>query len=87
MNYRDFLKNNTEYEKMIMDNYQILNKINISTKKKKFPYNVLQLRVEPTYKTIYMEMIEGKKFYDKNFPKKGFKGGFTNNEKIMLYFY
>jgi hypothetical protein len=77
MSLQKFLEENIDYDEMIMDNYKLLNEVNLPSKKKRFPYNVLRLTVEPTYKSISIEHIKGRNFYEK-------KGG---NNKIFICFY
>lgn len=78
MSLKEFIENNLDYNNLLISNYQLLNEINIPTKIKKFPYNILHLSVEPTYKTISMEYIKGKNFYEK-------KGGFPDEILVFLY--
>ncbi len=77
MTLEKFLEDHTQYDEILMNNYKILNEINVPSKKKRFPYNILHLTVRPTYKSISLEYIKGKNFSEK-------KGG---NNKIFIYLY
>ncbi len=78
MELNKFLEENLNYDEILMDDYRLLNEINIPSKKKRFPYNILHMTVEPSYKTITMEHINNRNFFEK-------KGG--NNNKILICFY
>jgi hypothetical protein len=78
MSVKEFIEDNFDYNTLLMKSYQTLNEINIPTKIKRFPYNLLHLQVKPTYKTISMEYIKGKTFYEK-------KGGFHDEILVFLY--
>lgn len=78
MSVKEFIVNSSDYGNLLMKNYQLLNEINIPSKLKKFPYNILHLNAEPTYKTISLEYIKGKTFYKK-------KGGFHPEMLVFLY--
>jgi hypothetical protein len=79
MQLKDFLHENFDFDSNIIDDYNALNKINISTKHKKYPYNILQIEVEPTYKEISLKHIKNNKLFEK-------RGG-GSNEDILVFMY
>ncbi len=72
-------------ENQMLENYNILNRIALPTKIKKFPYNLLDVEVRPTYKEISLHYIKGKKYYvsDTSFTK---RGG-SSEEDILVFLY
>jgi hypothetical protein len=60
----DYVTSNIDYGNVLLENYNILNRINLATKIKKFPYNILRVNVTPTYKTILLEYIKDGSFYN-----------------------
>jgi hypothetical protein len=57
-----FVAENTDHYKDIMHKYNLLNAINVPRKLNKFPYNILQVDVQQTYKSISGQ-IKNKIFY------------------------
>jgi hypothetical protein len=63
-----FIQNNSDYKNTLLNNYKMLNNVNFPSKKRRFPYNILETEIIPTYKTITLQ-IKNKPFFD--VPKKG----------------
>jgi hypothetical protein len=57
-----FIEENINLYDIILHNYSLLNTITFPDKVKKFPYNVLSVEVNPTYKSMELH-IKDKKFY------------------------
>ncbi len=78
MRARDFIEENFDYHSNLLEGYKLLNEINIPSKLKRFPYNIISLEATPTYKTISIKYIQGKNYY-KTF------GGSSNEIFVFLY--
>lgn len=63
-----FIQTHSNYKATLLSNYKMLNNVNFPSKKRRFPYNILETQVIPTYKTITLQ-IKNKSFFDA--PKKG----------------
>ncbi len=61
---KQFILQNYDYSKIILEGYHKLNDINLPSKNKKFPYNILQIEARPTYKEISLNYIKNRSFYD-----------------------
>jgi hypothetical protein len=61
----DYIIDNFDYDKYIIQNYRMLNKISLPIYRKKFPYNIFETTI-PTYKEVDM-IISRKKFFGGNY--------------------
>ncbi len=77
---KQFIIDNYDYTNMLFDSYSILNGINIPPRLKKFPYNLLQATVRPTYNEISLEHIKGRTFH-----KRG--GMISPTGEVLVFMY
>lgn len=78
MDIQQFILSNSDTSKELINVYRDLISINIPTKLKKFPYNILDMELQPTYKEISLKYIKNKNYFEK-------KGGVENNIEIYYY--